>query len=282
MDPYATLKEYVVTHGVELVWRIGAALGIVLVAILAARLARSGVSRTLHARAGEHRAATLAPAVQSLTRISILGVGFVMAASQVGLNVSTVLAGAGVLGLAVGFGAQTLVRDVISGFFLIVDGVVEADDHITFDQVSGTVEEIGLRMTRVRALDGQLWYVPNGELKIVGNFNRDWARAIVNIPLPHEQNVREAMGVVQDTADQWASENTELVIEPPEVQGVMAVTPAGVNIRVRVKVKAMQHWAVERELGHRVKEALDAAGVPVPIPRQVVYHRGESIGHTGT
>ena len=223
MDLYATIREYVVTHGVELSGRAGAALAIVVLAIFGARLARSAVSRTLEARAGEHRAATLAPAVQSLTRISILGVGFVMAASQLGLNVATVLAGAGVLGLAVGFGAQTLVRDVISGFFLIVDGVVEADDHITFGQVSGIVEEIGLRMTRVRAIDGQLWYVPNGELKIVGNFNRDWARASVDIPLPHEQNVREAMAVVQATADAWAAENSDIVVEPPEVQGVLSL-----------------------------------------------------------
>ncbi|MCH9682889.1 MAG: mechanosensitive ion channel family protein, partial [Deltaproteobacteria bacterium] len=197
----------------------------------------------------------------------------ITALHQLGLNVTTVIAGAGVLGLAIGFGAQTLVRDVISGFFLIFDGVIETGDHITFNQVSGTVEVVGLRMTQIRSLDGRLWYVPNGELKIVGNFNREWSRAVVNIPLAHEQNIAGAMSLIQEVAQQWAQEHEDIVLEPPEAQGVLMLGASSIDVRVVVKVRAMEHWAVERELARLIKDAFDDHGFELPIPRQVIYHR---------
>lgn len=277
----ATIQTYIENHAVELAGRALAAAFILVCAFIVARIARSAVAAGLAARAGDRRAATLAPAVQSLARITILGSGFVMALHQLGLNIATVLAGAGVLGLAIGFGAQAFVRDVISGFFLIVDGVVETGDHITFNDVSGIVEEIGLRMTQIRSIDGRLWYVPNGELKVVGNFNRDWARAVVDLPLALEQNVGAAIAVVQAVADAWAAENEQLVLDPPEAQGVLGVTSNGVDIRLIVKVQPMEHWPVERELARRIKDAFDAEGIETPFPRQVVYHRDDGGSSTG-
>ncbi len=272
---YATIQTYLHTHGVELLGRGLAAAVILLLAFVIARFARSAVAAMLSARAGDRRAETLAPAVLSLTRITVLGSGCVMALHQLGVNIATVLAGAGVLGLAIGFGAQALVRDVIGGFFLIVDGVVEKDDHITFNNVSGVVEQVGLRMTQIRSLDGRLWYVPNGELTIVGNFNREWARAVVVIPLALEQDVSAALEVVKAVVEAWATEQEDIVLEPPEVQGVLAMTSAGVDLRVIVKVRAMQHWPAERELSRRIKDAFDREQIQTPFPRQVVYHRDE-------
>ncbi len=282
MEIYATIEAYVKTHGVELGGRALAALAIVAGSLILARLARVAVAAALAARAGPQRAATLAPAVQSLTRVTVLGAGIIMALHQLGLNVATVLAGAGVVGIAVGFGAQTLVRDVISGFFLISDGVIEAGDHVTFNQVSGVVEEIGLRMTQIRSLDGRLWYVPNAQLDVVGNSNRDWCRAIVRVPLPYEQDVAAGLQIVQQVGDTWAEEHSDIVIEPPEAQGVLSMTAEGVEVRLVAKVRAMEHWVSERELARRIKEALEAHGVDSPFPRQVVYHRGGSTPHTGT
>lgn len=270
------ISDYVEAHGPELFARLVAAVGIMVAAVVLARMARSGIRAALARRTNDRRAATLAPAVQSLTRTSILGVGLVTALHQLGVNVTTVLAGAGVLGLAVGFGAQALVRDVISGFFLIVDGVIEAGDHVTFNQVSGIVEEVGLRMTRIRSHDGRLWYMANGELKGVGNFNREWARAVVIVPLPHEQDLDEAMRIVKDVGEAWAAEAESIVLEPPEVQGVLAVTGASVDIRLVVKVRAMEHWASERELSRRIRLAFTQAGLDAPLPRQVLYHRQNS------
>ena len=275
MPIYETINEYVRAHGVEWAGRAFVAVLIVLGAVVVARIARRAVAATIAARSDDRRAATLAPAVQSLVRTLLLGAGIITALHQLGVNVTTVLAGAGVLGLAVGFGAQTLVRDVISGFFLIVDGVVEAGDHISFNAVSGIVEEVGLRMTQIRSYDGRLWYVPNGELKIVGNYNRAWARAVVNVPVAYEQDIGVALELIQEVGDAWATEHEELVLEPPEAQGVMNLGASDVGIRLVVKVVAMEHWAVERELTRRIKQALDARGLDLPVPRQVVYHRNK-------
>ncbi len=273
MNLYETLLEYLHDHGVALAGRVAAAILIAVAAWVLLRIAARTVDRALAARADDRRLATLGPAVNSLLRVGIVGTGVVMALHQLGLNVTTVLAGAGVLGLAVGFGAQTLVRDVISGFFLIFDGIVETGDHITFGTVSGHVEQIGLRMTQIRSLDGRLWYVPNGELKVVGNFNRGWARAIVNVGLAYEQDVAGGLKVMQDVGDAWASEHENLVLEPPQAQGVVTLNASDVGVRLVVKVQAEERAAIERELAQRIKAAFDKHGIEVPFPRQVVYHR---------
>jgi len=270
---YAELQTYLQQHGAELAGRALVALLILLATIVLARFARSAVRAAIVGRVKERRANTLFPIAQSFTRATIWSVGLVTALHQLGLNVTTMLAGAGVVGIAVGFGAQTLVRDVISGFFVIMDEIVETGDHVTFNSVSGIVEEVGLRLTKIRSFDGRLWYVPNGELKIIGNFNRDWARAVVVIPLPHEQDVEVAMNAIHEVAERWASENPELVVEPPQTQGILVFGAGNVEVRLVVKVPAMQHWAIERELARRLKSAFDEHGFEFPVPRQVVYHR---------
>lgn len=278
MEFVTTLKLYLRENAVELLGHIVAAACILLGAVILARIANSALSAAIAARAPDRRAATLAPAVKSLVRLLILGAGTVMALHQVGVNIATVLAGAGVLGLAIGFGAQALVRDVISGFFLIVDGVVESGDQITFGEVTGLVEEVGLRVTKIRGFDGQLWYVPNGELNIVGNSNRGWSRALVMVPLPLEADLKQCIALLKTAVATWAEEHPETVVEPPEVQGVVAFTSTGITVRVVAKVQAMQHRATERELSLRIKDALEAAGIEHALPRQVVYHRNEPAG----
>ena len=271
---HAELQTYLQENGPHLAGRAFIAAAVLVATVVLARVARSAVHAGIRGRVTERRAATVEPIAQSFARGSIWSVGLVTALHQVGLNVTTVLAGAGVVGIAVGFGAQTLVRDIISGFFVIMDDIVETGDHITFNSVTGIAEEVGLRLTKIRSFDGRLWYVPNGELKIVGNFNRDWARAAVVVPLPHEQDVESAMAVLDEVAQQWAHEHPESVLEPPEAQAVLSLDASNVNLRLVVKVPAMQHWAIERELMRRLKAAFDARGFEPPVPRQVVYHRG--------
>lgn len=266
------ISDYVTANGPELFARMITAVGVLIVALVLSRMACSAICAALATRTDERRAATLNPVLQSFTRTSILGLGVVTALHQLGVNVATVLAGAGVAGLAVGFGAQAIVRDVISGFFLIVDGVIEAGDYVTFDQVGGIVEEVGLRMTRIRSFDGRLWYMANGELKGVGNFNREWARAIVVVPLPHEQDLEEAMRVVRVVGEAWADEVGDMVLEPPEVQGVLAVSATSVDIRLVAKVRAMEHRPAEWELSRRIQAAFKQEGIEAPLPRQVLYH----------
>ncbi|MFW5740466.1 MAG: mechanosensitive ion channel family protein, partial [Myxococcota bacterium] len=183
--------------------------------------------------------------------------------------------GAGVLGLAVGFGAQALVRDVISGFFLILDGALSPGDFVKIADVEGEVEEVGLRITKVRALNGQLFYIPNGQIGVVGNHSRGWSRAIVVVGVAYEQQVERGLEVLRKVAKEWAADHEDLVLDEPVAQGVVGLNSSDVTLRIMAKVKPAEHWAAERELRARIKAAFDASDVEIPFPRQVVYHRQE-------
>ncbi|MCB9592636.1 MAG: mechanosensitive ion channel family protein [Sandaracinaceae bacterium] len=262
---------YVSVHGVE--WATGLALGLVIV-VVGWALARLAASATRRAMKRTH-AASLGPMVGTLVRLTVSGTSFVMAADQVGLDVTTVLAGAGVLGLAVGFGAQTLVRDCISGFFLVVERVVEPGDWADIDGKFGQVESVGLRITQVRGFDGTLWHIPNGEVKLVGNMSREWVRAVAKVGVAYEADLSRGLQVLQAIGDEFAAERPELIVEPPVAQGVLELASSSVELRLVVKMKAEtgELWSVERELRKRIKDRFDAEGIEIPFPRQVIYHR---------
>ncbi len=249
---------------------IAVAIAIVVGAWIVASVVARAAARTIR-----RRSETLAGILRGLVKVTLVGVGLVMALSQLGINVGAVLAGAGVLGLAVGFGAQNLVKDVIAGFFLILDDVIRVGDVAQVGNATGVIEEVGLRMTRVRSFNGQLWSIPNGAITEVGNLTRGWARAIVEVGVAYEQDVGQGMKVLQGVGAAWAAEHADLVLEPPEAQGVMGLNASDVGLRLVVKVKPGEQFAAERALRAQVKAAFDAEGVEIPFPRQVVYHRQE-------
>lgn len=223
------------------------------------------------------RAETLAGIVRSVVALGGFGVAVVMALSQLGIDVATVIAGAGVLGLAVGFGAQTLVKDCISGFFLILDDVLQVGDVAQVDDKTGVVERVGLRVTQLRAYSGQLWYLPNGSIEKVGNFHRAWNRAEILVGLAYEEDVGRALAVLARVGAAWAREHEELSIERPEAQGVLELADSSVLIRLVAKVPAGKIWEVERELRARAKAALDAENVEISYPKRVVYMRRDDV-----
>ncbi|OYD14043.1 hypothetical protein CH330_09560 [candidate division WOR-3 bacterium JGI_Cruoil_03_51_56] len=236
------------------------------------------VVRLLRTRAKllkERRARTLISLSRSVIRYGIFLVALVMCLRTLGVDYSAILAGAGVVGLAVGFGAQTLVRDFLSGFFLLFEDSISVGDSIAVGDVSGTVEKIGLRTTQVRSFDGILHTVPNGELTRFGNRNRGFMRAIVTVDLAYEQDAERGMSIASAVAEKWFQDNHDLALEPPQVQGLLNFGESGLSIRVVVKVKPMRHWAAERDLRVRLKKAFDEDGVEVPFPRQIVYLRHE-------
>lgn len=237
--------------------------------IVAAILAAAAV------RALKKRGPSLTGLVRGLVRGSILVVGAVMALSQLGVNVGAILAGAGVLGLAVGFGAQSLVKDLVSGFFLIFDDVIRVGDVAQIGDATGVVEDVGLRLTRLRSFNGQLWSIPNGSVTTVGNLTRDWARAIVEVGVAYEQDARRGLEVLQGVGDAWAKAHADIVLAPPEAQGVMGLNASDVGLRLVVQVRAGEQFAAERALRAEVKAAFDREGVEIPFPRQVVYRREE-------
>lgn len=240
---------------------------------LLSRAAAGMVSRARGTRGG-----ALAPIARLTVFLAVVCIGGATALGQLGVNVAAIVASAGVVGVAVGFGAQTLVKDCLTGFFMMLDDVLGEGDVVTIDGITGVVERVGLRVTQVRTYEGQLLYFPNGELKRIGNWNRGWVRAIAEVSVAYEQDFARGMSVLREVGEAWAAENSELVIDPPEVQGLMGLNASDVTIRLVIKIKNDHHdlWPAERELRRRTKAAFDSAGVEIPFPRSVVYLRTDA------
>lgn len=241
-------------------------------------LARRITERILKPREGSRdyamqlrRAQTLLPLMLEVQRYIIYFVATVTILAQLGIDTGAILASVGVVGLALGFGAQNLVKDVISGFFLLFDGLIAVGDVVKInDATSGAVESVGLRNTQLRDFSGLLWIVPNGDLRQFGNFNRGWTRAVIPVDIAYESDIGRAREALDEVAQAWAAENSAKVLEPPEVQGLMAFGTSGITLRLVIKVKAMEHWGAERELRARIKQAFDARRIEIPYPKRVI------------
>ena len=221
------------------------------------------------------RANTLIPLLQSVSKYVIYFITGVIVLRELGIDTTAIIASAGVVGLAVGFGAQSLVKDVISGAFLLFEGVISVGDSVNIGEHSGTVEVIGLRNVHLRKFSGELRVIPHGEVTSFGNFNKEFMRAIVKVGVAYEQDVERGMKTLEEIANKWAEENKNIVLEPPTVQGVLSLGSSDVTLRVAIKVKPMTHWGAERELKKRIKDTFDKKGIEIPFPRQVVYLRKE-------
>ena len=221
------------------------------------------------------RANTLIPLLQSVSKYVIFFIAGVMMLKKLGVDTTAVIASAGVVGLAIGFGAQSLVKDVLSGAFLLFEGAISVGDSVNVGEHSGTVEVIGLRNIHLRKFSGELRVVPYGEVNSFGNFNKEYMRAIVKVGIAYEQDVERGMKTLEEIANKWAKENKDIVLEPPIVQGVLSLGSSDVTLRVATKVKPMTHWGAERELKRRIKDTFDKKGIEIPFPRQVVYLRKE-------
>jgi moderate conductance mechanosensitive channel len=261
-------------QAVKLATAAGVGVLLVLAAYILGRIASSAATAALH-RAATSRSGTLTPIVRKGIMAAAMAVGVTVALDNVGVPVATIIAGAGILGLAVGFGAQSLVKDLISGFFLLLEDVLRVGDLAEVGGHTGTIEEVGLRMTKLRELSGQLWYIPNGEITTVGNYNREWTRAVVEVGLAYEQDMGRGLAVLQAVGDQYAKDHPGMVLEAPEAQGAIGLNDSAVGIRLLVKVLPNELWPVERDLRRLLKARFDEEGIEIPFPRQVVYFRQE-------
>lgn len=274
----AFAAEYWQVYGLRIARSALAILLIVVLAKLAQALAARVTRRILtRHRAGrdralaERRAQTLLPLLLEVERYTIYFLAFATILTQLGIDAAAIFASVGVAGIALGFGAQNLVKDVISGSFLLFDGLIAVGDVVKIDNdTAGSVEAVGLRNTQLRDFSGLLWIVPNGDIRRFGNFNRGWTRAIVPVELTWEADLPQAREAILEVARQWTEENPDLVLEPPEVQSLMTLGQTGLSLRLVIKVQAMAHWAAERTLRERIKLALDARGIEAPYPRRVV------------
>jgi len=263
--------------------RILLILGIALVVL---RLVRQATERWLNRFSDvdasdprRQRAATLSNLIRSSAQYVVWPIVVIMVLSEVGLDVGALLATAGVAGLAIGFGAQTLVKDVIGGVFLLFDDIIRVGNLVSIGGTVGTVEEIGVRLIKVRKFDGELVMIPAGEIRIFGNKSMDWARVVVPVGLSYGQDVDSILPIMEEVAQNWADENEELLLEDaPHVQGLMDFGDSSVTARVVVQVKPGEQFAAERELRMRLKRAFDQRDVEIPFPQRSVHVLQETSG----
>jgi small conductance mechanosensitive channel len=192
-----------------------------------------------------------------------------------GINLTPFLAGAGVIGIALGFGAQDLVKDFLSGVFMLIEDQYGVGDVIDVGDATGTVERISLRSTRIRDVTGTVWHFPNGEIRRVGNLSQEWSRVLLDIGVAYGSDIDRASAVIQSVADEMAVEDQykRLFLAPPEVLGVESVGPEGVVIRLVIKTLPGEQSAISREVRRRVKLALDSAGIDVPLAQRSLWLR---------
>jgi len=221
----------------------------------------------------ERRLTTIGGIGKSVLRYGIYFFAGVTVLSLVGIDTSSILVGAGVAGLAVGFGAQNLVRDVLTGFFILFEDQFAVGDYVAIGDKDGIVEEMGLRTTRIRAFGGQAHIIPNGTIELVTNYSRAPMRVLFEVEIAYEEDTARVIEFVQGILDRFAAES-DVVTEGPRVLGVSQLGASGVALMVWAKVKPMEQWAVERELKLRIKRAFDEAGVEIPYPRRVYISGG--------
>jgi len=256
--------------------RILLILGIALVAIRIVRQATERwMNRFSEVEASDprrQRAATLTNLIRSSAQYVVWPIALIMVLSEVGLDVGALLATAGVAGLAIGFGAQTLVKDVIGGVFLLFDDIIRVGNLVNVGGTVGTVEEIGVRLIKVRKFDGELVMIPAGEIRTFGNKSMDWARVVVPVGLSYGQDVDAVLPIMEEVAQTWADENAEILLEEsPNVQGLMDFGDSSVTARVVVQVKPGEQFAAERDLRMRLKRAFDERDVEIPFPQRSVH-----------
>ena len=212
----------------------------------------------------KQRMHALGAILRSGASVTIFAIAGFIILGDLSINLGPLLASAGVVGVAIGFGAQSLVRDYLAGIFMLVEDQYGVGDAITVGDASGTVENVTLRITRVRDVNGVVWHIRNGTIETVGNESQGWARAVIDFPVPYEADLSIIMTLLTEVGDGLWHDPTwrSVMLEAPEVWGAQAITGTKVVMRMVVKTAPLRQWGVERELRARLKTALHAAGIP--------------------
>ena len=231
------------------------------------------------------RAQTIGEVARSFAVVAIWVTAGMTVLGAFNINLGPLIAGAGIAGIALGFGAQNLVRDFLSGMFMLLEDQYGVGDVIDVGEATGAVESVSLRTTRLRSVDGTVWYVPNGEIRRVGNMSQHWSRALLDVPVAYGTDLDAASELIKRVADELAAdpEWSSLVLSDPEVWGLEQLGESQMSIRLVVQTVPLEQWKVMRELRRRLKLAFDAEGVEIPFPQRTVWVRqeGEKPGASG-
>ena len=282
--------KWLITSGAQI-------LAIVIISFIVIRIVRVLINRsrkTIVMKAEDDverakRTETLAGLMEKTIRAIVMIAAALMTLQALGINIGPLLAGAGVIGLAVGFGAQSLVKDVISGYFILLENHMNVGDVVEIAGKAGLVESINLRVTTLRDLSGNVHIIPNGEIAVVTNMTKEYSRAVLEIGVAYKENVDEVMQVMKDVGDELAKDPgfSHRILEPMEMLGLDSFGDSSVNIKARITTKPLEQWNVAREYRRRLKNTFDEKGIEIPFPHVTLYMgEGENRGvlrihHTG-
>lgn len=223
----------------------------------------------------EQRAKTLSDVSNTSTTVILFIVGLMMILSEFGISIGPLLTGAGVIGLAVGFGAQNLVRDFFTGLFIIIEDQFAKGDVIKVGEIAGVVEDLNLRRTVLRDLDGRQHTVPNGEIKTVSNYSKDWAQMNINLSVAYETDIEKAVSVINKVGEELFQDGSigPYVLEKPQVLGIDKFGDSSIDIKVIAKTKPLKQWDVTRAFRLKIKIAFDKEGISIPYPHRTIIKK---------
>ena len=221
------------------------------------------------------RRKTLATVVTTGGIAAIGTVTLMTVLDEIGIPLGPLLATAGIAGLAIGFGAQTLVKDVISGFFILLENQFSIGDVVAAAGVDGAVEEVNLRTTILRDLQGTVHVIPNGEIRVLSNRTKGWARVVLEIGIGYQEDPDRVISILEEVGQELYDdpEFGSYLLEPPTVPGVEAFGDSAVRIRMLARTRPLQQWDLARELRRRIKRRFDREGIEIPFPQRTIWHR---------
>lgn len=262
------------------IWAVRIAIGTAVRHLLERRATAEG---QLTADDLERRVRTLQRLAARIATAIILVVAVLMVFDQFGISIGPAVAGLGVVGIAVGFGAQTLIRDWLAGVFIILENQYSAGDVVRIADVDGVVEEFSLRRTTLRDLDGTVHTVPNGSIVVASNMTRGWARVNIDVAVAYDTDIDRASAIIDRVGQSLVDDEAwrDRVIEAPSVKRVQALADSAVTLKVLGQVRPAEQWAVAGELRKRILGAFAAEGIEIPFPHQVMVTRERGGAATG-
>ena len=268
------IKEWGINHGIPIII-------ILISALVVSKILHTAITRfekrfdasELLSLEAQKRAKTITGLLNTTVTVVIYSAAVLMVVTELGIAIGPLLAGAGIAGLAIGFGAQSLVKDVITGFFILLEDQIRVGDVVEIAGKSGLVEAVNLRTTRLRDVEGKVYIIPNGVIDVVSNFTKDWSRALIEIGVAYKEDVDNVISVLEKVGESLRTDPAwnDFILEPMTVQGLDSFGDSSVNIRMFFKTIPLKQWDVAREFKRRVKKAFDEKGIEIPFPHVTLY-----------
>ena len=216
---------------------------------------------------------TLVPMIRTAINIAAGFIGGIVILDRIGVNTTPILAGAGIVGLAIGFGSQTLVKDLINGLFILFEESIRVGDYVAVGNDEGTVEAVGLRTVKLRDVSGNVHVVPNSSVNSVMNYSKEFSRTILDVGVAYREDVDEVMDIIREVGEEMRNdpEYSKNILEPIEVFGLQKFDDSAIVVRARMTTKPLKQWGLKRAFNRRIKIAFDERGIEIPFPHRTVY-----------